>query len=62
MEITRQEGECVEYDAHGGRIVAVTPAGRHEIHVRPQVHRLVGFMAERNAASAGGPVLCTMTS
>ena len=59
MEITRQEGECVEYDAHGGRIVAVTPAGRNEIHVRPQVHRLVGFMAERNAASAGGPVLCT---
>ena len=59
MEITRQEGECVEYDANGGRIVAVTPAGRNEVHVRPQVHRLVGFMAERNAASAGGPVLCT---
>jgi DNA-binding winged helix-turn-helix (wHTH) protein len=59
MEITSQHGACVEYDARGGRIVAVTGAGRHEIHVRPQVHRLVGFMAERNAASPGDPVLCT---
>jgi len=59
MEITSPSGVCVEYDARGGRIVAVTAAGRHEIQVRPQVHRLVGFMAERNAASAGGPVLCT---
>jgi DNA-binding winged helix-turn-helix (wHTH) protein len=59
MEITSQQGACVEYDARGGRIVAVTPAGRHEVQVRPQVHQLVGFMAERNAASAAGPVLCT---
>jgi DNA-binding winged helix-turn-helix (wHTH) protein/uncharacterized protein Yka (UPF0111/DUF47 family) len=59
MEITSQHGACVEYDARGGRIVAVTGAGRHEIHVRPQIHRLVGFMAERNAASPGDPALCT---
>jgi DNA-binding winged helix-turn-helix (wHTH) protein len=59
MEISSPPGACVEYDARGGRIVAVTDAGRHEIQVRPQVHRLVGFMAERNAASAGGAVLCT---
>ena len=37
----------------------MTSAGRHEIHVRPQVHRLVRFMAERNAASAGAPALCS---
>jgi DNA-binding winged helix-turn-helix (wHTH) protein len=59
MEITPPSGPCVEYDAPGGRIVAVTDAGRYEIQVRPQVHRLVGFMADRNTASAGGPVLCT---
>jgi DNA-binding winged helix-turn-helix (wHTH) protein len=60
MENTPPSGGCIDYDARGGRLVAVTSAGRHEIQVRPQVHRLVGFMAERNAASAGaGPVLCS---
>jgi DNA-binding winged helix-turn-helix (wHTH) protein len=60
MEVTPQSGACVEYDVRGGRLVAVTSAGRHEIQVRPQVHRLVGFMAARNATSAGdGPVLCS---
>ena len=59
MEVVPQSGACVEYDARGGRLVAVTSAGRHEIQVRPQVHRLVGFMAERNAATGGDPVLCS---
>ena len=59
MEISSQPGACVEYDIHGGRLVVVTSAGRHEIQVRPQVHMLVRFMAERNAASAGTPVLCS---
>lgn len=59
MEISSQPGACVEYDIHGGRLVVVTNAGRHEIHVRPQVHKLARFMAERNAASAGTPVLCS---
>ena len=59
MEISSRPGACVEYDVHGGRLIVVTSAGRHEIHVRPQVHRLVRFMAERNAASAGTPALCS---
>jgi len=59
MESSSELGACVEYDVHGGRLIVVTSAGRHEIHVRPQVHRLVRFMAERNAASAGTPALCS---
>jgi DNA-binding winged helix-turn-helix (wHTH) protein len=59
MEISSERGACIEYDLHGGRLIVVTSAGRHEIHVRPQVHRLVRFMAERNAASAGTPALCS---
>jgi DNA-binding winged helix-turn-helix (wHTH) protein len=59
MEVGSRSGACVEYDVHGGRLILVTSAGRHEIHVRPQVHRLVRFMAERNAASAGTAVLCS---
>jgi DNA-binding winged helix-turn-helix (wHTH) protein len=59
MEISSRPGACVEYDVHGGRLIVVTSAGRHEIHVRPQVHRLVRFMAERNAASGGTPTLCS---
>ena len=59
MEISSRSGACVEYDVHGGRLIVVTSAERREIHVRPQVHRLVRFMAERNAASAGTPALCS---
>lgn len=59
MEISSRSGACVEYDVHGGRLIVVTSAERREIHVRPQVHTLVRFMAERNAASAGTPALCS---
>jgi DNA-binding winged helix-turn-helix (wHTH) protein len=59
METSSEPGACVEYDLHGGRLIVVTSAGRQEIHVRPQVHRLVRFMAERNAASGGIPALCS---
>ena len=59
MEFSSERGACVDYDVHGGRLIAVTSTGRHEIHVRPQVHRLVRFMAERNAESAGIPALCS---
>ena len=59
MELSSERGACVDYDAHGGRLIVVTSAGRHEIHVRPQVHRLVRFMAQRNAESAGVPALCS---
>ena len=59
MEISSRSGACVEYDLHGGRLIVMTSAERREIHVRPQVHRLVRFMAERNAESAGAPALCS---
>ena len=32
---------------------------RHEITVRPQAHRLVRYMAERNSEAGGTPTLCT---
>jgi len=59
MEISSEAGACVDYDVHGGRLIVVTSAARREIQVRPQVHRLVRFMAERNAANAGVPTLCS---
>ena len=59
MESSLKRGACVDYDVHGGRLLVVTSAGRHEIHVRPQVHRLVRFMVERNAESGGVPALCS---
>jgi DNA-binding winged helix-turn-helix (wHTH) protein len=59
MEIGSEASACVEYDVHGGRLIVVTSAGRREIQVRPQVHRLVRFMAERNVANAGVPTLCS---
>ena len=59
MEISSERGACVDYDVHGGRLIVVTGAERQEIHVRPQVHMLVRFMAERNAANGGVPVLCS---
>ena len=59
MESSLKRGACVDYDVHGGRLLVVTSVGRHEIHVRPQVHRLVRFMAVRNAESAGVPALCS---
>ena len=58
MEISSQPGACVEYDVPGGRLIVVTTA-RQEIHVRPQVHKLVRFMAERNAVNDGTSALCS---
>lgn len=49
---------CLAYDRSGARLVLVQGEGRHEIRLRPQGHRLVAFMAERNAAAGGVPVLC----
>jgi FHA domain-containing protein len=49
---------CVRYEAEAGRLVLARGTHSQEIPLRPQTHRLVAFMAERNA-SAGTPVLCT---
>jgi DNA-binding winged helix-turn-helix (wHTH) protein len=54
----RTSASCLEYDAEAARLVLRQENGRHEIHLRPQGHRLVRHMAERNAAAAGTPVLC----
>jgi DNA-binding winged helix-turn-helix (wHTH) protein len=51
--------ECLSYDAEAARLVLVRGGERHELQIRAQAHRLVRFMAERNAAAGGTPVLCT---
>jgi hypothetical protein len=49
---------CLSYDADAARLVLVRGAERHELQIRAQAHRLVRFMADRNA-TLGGSVLCT---
>ncbi len=51
--------ECLSYDANEARLVLVQSGERHEIPIRAQAHRLVRYMAERNAAGGGTPALCT---
>jgi DNA-binding winged helix-turn-helix (wHTH) protein len=55
----RSAAGCLVYDASGARLLLVQGEARHEISIRAQAHRLVGHMAERNAAGGGEPVLCT---
>jgi FHA domain/Transcriptional regulatory protein, C terminal len=50
---------CLAYDAQSARLVLQQASVRHEIRLRPQGHRLVRHMAERNAAAGGTPVLCS---
>jgi hypothetical protein len=52
-------GECLSYDETGARLLLVCGGERHEIHLRPQGHRLVRYMAGRNADAGGSPALCT---
>jgi len=49
---------CLVYDEDAARLVLVRGDARQEIHLRPQGHRLVRHMAERNRAAGGAPVLC----
>jgi DNA-binding winged helix-turn-helix (wHTH) protein len=51
--------ECLSYDAQQARLLLVRGDDRHEIQIRAQAHRLVRYMAERNAESGGVPALCT---
>jgi DNA-binding winged helix-turn-helix (wHTH) protein len=53
------ESPCLSYDPEQARLVLVQGDERHEIPIRAQAHRLVGFMVERNEAGGGPPVLCT---
>ena len=53
------EAECLSYDTDAARLVLVRGGQHHELQIRAQAHRLVRFMAERNAATGGSPTLCT---
>jgi FHA domain-containing protein len=50
---------CLSYDLNEARLVLVRGEERNEIQIRAQAHRLVRYMAERNAAGGGAPALCT---
>ncbi len=50
---------CVEYGSDEARLFLVLAGERHEVEIRAQAHRLVRYMAERNADAGGLPVLCT---
>jgi DNA-binding winged helix-turn-helix (wHTH) protein len=52
------EPACISYDETEVRCYVVQGNERQEISLRPQAHRLVRHMAERNAAAGGTPVLC----
>jgi DNA-binding winged helix-turn-helix (wHTH) protein len=53
-----QSGGCLSYDEREARLLLVRGGERHEIQIRAQAHRLVSYMALRNA-EAGSPALCT---
>ncbi|HET7745174.1 MAG TPA: FHA domain-containing protein [Gaiellaceae bacterium] len=55
---TGDEG-CLVYDVREARLTLVRRGERHDIAIRAQAHRLIRYMAERNAESDGSPVLCT---
>ncbi len=50
---------CLAYDSDAARLVLRRGSGDHEVQLRPQAHRLVRHMAERNAAAGGTSVLCS---
>lgn len=58
LEPSAKVRACLSYDVNEARLVLVRSSERHEIRIRAQAHRLVRYMAERNAA-AGSPALCT---
>jgi hypothetical protein len=58
-EEPKAAAQCLSYEAAEARLVLVQGGERHEIPIRAQAHRLVRYMAERNAESGGSPALCT---
>ena len=57
--LSADAAECLSYDMEAARLVLVRGSERHELQIRAQAHKLVRYMAERNAAGAGSPALCT---
>ena len=51
--------DCLRYDKDAARLLLVRGEERHELQIRAQAHRLVRYMAERNAEIGGAPTLCT---
>jgi hypothetical protein len=49
---------CLSYDSDAARLILVQGGEKHELRIRAQAHRLVRYMVDRNAASAGA-ALCT---
>jgi hypothetical protein len=54
-----QSEDCLSYDTDEARLVLVRGGERHELEIRAQAHKLVRYMAERNASGGGAPALCT---
>ncbi len=54
----RDTAGCLVYETDAARLVLVRGNTRDEIHLRPQGHRLVRHMAERNGGAGDTPVLC----
>jgi len=52
-------GSGLVYEQGPHRLVLHLEGRRHEISIRPQGHKLVAYVARRNAESTGGPVLCS---
>jgi len=51
---------CIEYDWPQARVYRVEGTLRSELpQLRPQEHKLIRYMAQRNQANGGVPVLCT---
>ena len=50
---------CLEYDWIQAKLLLVEGAQRTPIRLRPQEHKLIRYMAQRNEANGGVPVLCT---
>ena len=50
---------CLRYDPGEARLLLFADGEPHELPIRAQAHKLVRYMAERNAAAGGTPALCT---
>src|SRR5690349_15868469 len=57
-EVPSAAGSLV-YDERAGRLLVMRNGESHEVPIRAQTHRLVRYMAERNAAAGRSAVLCT---
>jgi DNA-binding winged helix-turn-helix (wHTH) protein len=50
---------CLEYDWIQARLLRIEGSHREEIRLRPQEHKLIRYMEQRNRANGNIPVMCT---